>query len=169
MESVQQRRADLPDINNSQTPPKQALPHLEFRVLPSQRSPEEHNRTNIGFECGAFHTRRFDHTNDSRSSSWVTTRFVFNCSQLLPASCQVVQSINIIENSHFRELLLYLGQGHVTDDEIPGQTCLTESIIKAWKQEREQFHQEMKVRCRGLLVVGRFVLVECLFVWIPKP
>lgn len=52
----------------------------------------------------------------------------------------------MIDNPHFRELLLYLGQGHVTDDEIPKRTYLTQSIIKAWKDEREQFHQEMKVR-----------------------
>ncbi|KAF9646288.1 hypothetical protein BDM02DRAFT_3271066, partial [Thelephora ganbajun] len=29
------------------------------------------------------------------------------------------QSIDVIENPHFRELLLYLGQGRVTDDDIP--------------------------------------------------
>ena len=51
----------------------------------------------------------------------------------------------MIENPHFRELLLYLGQGHVTDDKIPKRTHLTERIIKTWKAEREQFYQEMKV------------------------
>jgi hypothetical protein len=58
----------------------------------------------------------------------------------------ITQSINVIENPHFHELLLYFGQGHVTDDEIPGRTCLTENIIKAWKRERDEFYQEMKVR-----------------------
>jgi len=76
----------------------------------------------------------------------VMTRFVFNHSRFLLASYKFTQSINVIENSHFRELLLYLGQGHVTDDEIPGRTYLTESIIKAWKRERELFYQEMEVR-----------------------
>ena len=52
----------------------------------------------------------------------------------------------MIDNPHFRELLLYLGQGHVTDDEIPRRTSLTASIIEAWKAEREEFYQEMKVR-----------------------
>ena len=57
----------------------------------------------------------------------------------------ITQSINVIENPHFRELLLFLAQGRVTDDEIPGRTCMTESILKTWKTEREAFYQEMKV------------------------
>jgi len=62
-----------------------------------------------------------------------------------------MQSINVIENPHFRNLLLFLAQGRVLDDEIPGRTCLTESILKAWKTEREVFYQEMKVCLAYLL------------------
>lgn len=55
------------------------------------------------------------------------------------------QSINVVENPHFRELLLYLAQGKCTDEEIPRRTALTSSIIEAWMDERERFYQEMKV------------------------
>ena len=51
----------------------------------------------------------------------------------------------MIDNSHFRELLRYIGQGNITDNDIPGRTYLAEGIIKAWKAEREEFYQEMKV------------------------
>lgn len=62
-----------------------------------------------------------------------------------------MQSINVIDNPHFRELLLYLGQGRIMDGEIPGRTLLTQSIMGAWREEREQFHQEMKVGWAWLL------------------
>jgi hypothetical protein len=52
----------------------------------------------------------------------------------------------VIDNSHFRELLRYVGQDNITDIDIPGWTYLAESIMKAWKEEQEEFHQEMKVR-----------------------
>jgi len=77
------------------------------------------------------------------------------CLQLFSVSFhfthQIMQSINVIDNPHFRELLLYLGQGCITDGEIPGRTHLTQSIMQAWREEREQFHQEMKVCWTWLL------------------
>ena len=51
----------------------------------------------------------------------------------------------MVENSHFRELLQYVGQGNITEDKIPEQTYMTGSIIKAWKGEQEELYQEMKV------------------------
>jgi len=82
----------------------------------------------------------------SRSSLSAMMRFVPNCPLfLLIFTYKIVQSINIVDNPEFRELLLYFGQGRVTNSEIPARTCLTGSIIKTWKDERDQFHQEMKV------------------------
>lgn len=57
-----------------------------------------------------------------------------------------LQSIYVIDNPYFRDLLLYLGQGQISEDDIPKRTYLTESIIKAWKKDQGQFHEEMKVR-----------------------
>ena len=61
-------------------------------------------------------------------------------------TCQTVQSINVIESPHFRELLVYYSHGRITEDEIPGRTCMTEDIMKAWKEEQDKFSKEMNVR-----------------------
>ena len=55
------------------------------------------------------------------------------------------QSINVVNNPDFRDLLLYTGHGICTEDDIPHQTKLTDSIIEAWKQERKEFVNNMKV------------------------
>ena len=60
-------------------------------------------------------------------------------------TCWIIQSINVVENPHFHELLWYIGQGNVTEDKIPGWTSVTRSIIMAWKGEQEELYQEMKV------------------------
>jgi len=44
----------------------------------------------------------------------------------------------MVESPRFRNLLLYLGQGHLTDDDIPRREHLSERIIEARKAEREQ-------------------------------
>lgn len=40
------------------------------------------------------------------------------------------QSIDLVESPCFRDLLLYLGQGRVTDDDIPKRTDLMENVAK---------------------------------------
>jgi len=82
----------------------------------------------------------------SRNLLPVMTRFAFDHPNFSCAAHQTTQSINVVESPRFRKLLLYFGQGRATDDEIPKRTHLTEGIIQAWKKEREDFHQEMKVR-----------------------
>ena len=84
----------------------------------------------------------------------------------LISSCvthKCMQSINVVESPHFRDILLYIGQGGVTllNNEIPGRTCLKESIIKTWRQERELFYEEMKVSyvcllCQLFLMIMQF-------------
>jgi len=84
---------------------------------------------------------------DSSNSLSATTKFVFDCPIfLLALLTTITQSISVIDNPQFRELLRFYAQGHAVDCEPPGRTCLTESIMKAWKNERDEFHQEMKVR-----------------------
>ena len=41
----------------------------------------------------------------------------------------------MIENSNFRELLVYIGGGTCTEEDIPHRTKFTNGIIKAWKEE----------------------------------
>ena len=55
------------------------------------------------------------------------------------------QSLNLVENPIFRELLIYVGGGKCTEEDIPHRTKLTAEIIEAWKEERRQFSNEMKV------------------------
>ena len=75
------------------------------------------------------------------------TRYIYYCH-----SCQDIitdtltfQSINVIEDPNFRDLVLFLGRGAYAEEDIPHRTKLTEEIIKAWKEERKQFSAEMKV------------------------
>lgn len=56
-----------------------------------------------------------------------------------------MQSINLVESPIFRRFVVFLCQGRIGDEVIPGRTCLTESIIKAWKKEQDLFYEEMKV------------------------
>lgn len=53
--------------------------------------------------------------------------------------------MNVVDNPNFRELLIYIGSGACTEEDIPHQTRLTNDIIEAWKQERKVFADDMKV------------------------
>ena len=62
---------------------------------------------------------------------------------------------------------MYIGQGCVslTEDDIPKRMQLTKGIIEAWKAEREQFHQEMKVCCTcSSLACGFLLLIAWYFI-----
>ena len=41
---------------------------------------------------------------------------------------------------------MYVSGGVCAEEDIPHRTKLTNEIIKAWKQEREEFADDMKVR-----------------------
>ena len=51
----------------------------------------------------------------------------------------------MVENPNFRELLVYIGGGTCTEEDIPHRTKFTNNIIKAWKEERKSFSDDMKV------------------------
>lgn len=55
------------------------------------------------------------------------------------------QSINLVDNPNFRELLIYIGGGTCAEEDVPHRTKFTSEIIEAWKQERKVFADEMKV------------------------
>jgi hypothetical protein len=116
---------------------------MEVSVCPSQGSSEEHDRTSIWFGCGAIHPRWPHDTASKIYCQWRLRPYLTIASLLLPYP--TMQPINVIEDPNFRELLQFFGQGCVKDDEIPGRTHLTRSIIEAWKEERDQFYTEMQV------------------------
>jgi len=49
---------------------------------------------------------------------------------------------------------MYVGGGECTEEDIPHRTKFTCEIIEAWKQEHEEFADDMKVRlavkCPGI-------------------
>lgn len=51
----------------------------------------------------------------------------------------------MVDNPNFRELLIYIGGGICTEEDIPHRTKLTSDIIEAWKEERKVFAEDMKV------------------------
>lgn len=55
------------------------------------------------------------------------------------------QSINVVDDPDFRELLTYISGGACAEEDIPHRTTLTKDIIEAWKQERKVFANDMKV------------------------
>ena len=58
-----------------------------------------------------------------------------------------LQSINVVDDPNFRELLTYAGGGaRCVEEDIPHWKKFTNDIIEAWKQERKVFAGEMEVR-----------------------
>lgn len=55
----------------------------------------------------------------------------------------------MVNDPHFREILIYMSDGVHTEEDIPHRTKVTNDITEAWKQERKTFADDMKV---GLLV-----------------
>ena len=53
--------------------------------------------------------------------------------------------LNVIDDPNFRELLIYVGGGVCTEEDIPHRTKFTGDIIEAWKEERKVFIDDMKV------------------------
>ena len=51
----------------------------------------------------------------------------------------------MVNNPIFRELLIYIGGGMCTEEDIPHRTKFTNEIIEAWKRERKVFADDMKV------------------------
>lgn len=53
--------------------------------------------------------------------------------------------MNVIECPEFRALLVFLGQGTISDKDIPGRTALTAAIFKRHRLEEEALKQELLV------------------------
>ncbi|KAG6864121.1 hypothetical protein C0991_012332 [Blastosporella zonata] len=51
------------------------------------------------------------------------------------------QSINVVECPEFQELLVYLGDGNIDDDDIPCRTKITKMIQDAYKDVREKIKE----------------------------
>ena len=54
----------------------------------------------------------------------------------------------MVNNPNFRDLLIYIGGGTCTEEDIPHRTKLMKEIIEAWKHGRAAFADDMKV-CRS--------------------
>jgi hypothetical protein len=69
----------------------------------------------------------------------------------------------VVDNRGFRDLLVFVGAGTCTEEDIPHRTKLTDDIIKAWGEERKAFADDMKVcsiRCH-LVCRNLCILMSC--------
>jgi hypothetical protein len=55
------------------------------------------------------------------------------------------QSINVVENPHFKELLCLLGIGNIEFKDLPGRTQITKAIFEAYHREYHLLVEELKV------------------------
>lgn len=53
--------------------------------------------------------------------------------------------MNVMDCPEFRDLLLYISQGYLEDEEIPRQTKVTELIGKQFKQEYIKMVERLRV------------------------
>jgi len=78
---------------------------------------------------------------------WVIADYQVRSSEpmhLWSTDMNIFQSINVVECPEFWELLLYLGDGKLTDKDIPHCTKITTLILDTYKKEMEQTKEEMK-------------------------
>ena len=51
----------------------------------------------------------------------------------------------MLECPEFRELMLFLGQDHINDDNIPHRNSLTRQILEEYKKEQIGIMDDLKV------------------------
>ncbi|KAG8938267.1 hypothetical protein FRC04_009191 [Tulasnella sp. 424] len=71
------------------------------------------------------------------------------------------QSINIVENRFFRELLIFVSNGTLNEDDIPHRTRITNLIRNAATLERQHMQKEMQVRIPSQIFPSESLLSSC--------
>jgi hypothetical protein len=56
-----------------------------------------------------------------------------------------LQSFNVLECPEFRDLLLYLGDGKISNADVPHRTKLTQMVLEEYWREYNKIKEDLKV------------------------